>query len=90
MRFCVICPTSRMKDDVRHLHELAEGEAFRFAGTALQLQLVEITSATCLVALPPKTKRKRIVPRFGDPVEFDQVQHGTSRCAPTAQVERLN
>lgn len=86
-RACTVCPKASMRDDVRHLHELEEGARFRFVDElAPDLRLVAITPASCLIASPPTTRHKRIVPRFADPVEFDQVDHGIRRCAPSAQV----
>ena len=86
-RRCVRCPTSRMPDDVRHLHELPAGASFRFAGTEAQLQLVEVTPASCKVATAPTIEHKIIRPRFGAVREFDVTVTGVRRCAPSAMVE---
>lgn len=88
-RACTVCPKSSMNDDIRHLHELEEGRPFRFVGALEPLHLVAITPASCLIAGQPVIRQKRIAPRFGDPVEFELVDRGIRRCAPSAMVVPL-
>lgn len=89
-RRCEQCPTSSMADDVFHLHELPEGASFRFAGTQPQLQLVEITPASCRISSGPVKKVRLITPRFGEPREVEFEESGVHRCAPCSMVERVN
>lgn len=86
-RRCLKCPTSHVRDGLRHLHEIEVGAAFHFAGDSKPYRLVEIGDASCKITAGPITERRTITPRFGEPREIAITTSGVRPCAPTALVE---
>lgn len=88
-RTCTKCPTARMADGTRHLHELPPGSRFRFEGReeVLLLEHISLGRATINKTRTAPRKVRRFTTGEGKEVEFLEGPTSTRRpCAPNAHV----
>jgi hypothetical protein len=78
-----------MPPHLRHLHELAPGERFRFQHSPRPYQLVTVTRSSCIIRGTATEQPVRFRDAHGTERTFVARRGAERRCAPGAMVVRL-
>ena len=85
-RSCPLCPRSRMRSHLRHLHELAPGSRFRFGASDQVGTLLRTSPSRAVVAYDVAPEAVSFETRFGGTVAFLATPSREQPCAPGAEV----
>jgi len=85
-RSCPLCPRTRMRPHLRHLHELAPGSRFRFEGSSRIGTLLRTTPSRAVVAYDVEPAAVAFETRFGGPVAFLATPSREQSCTVGAEV----
>lgn len=93
-RYCGVCRARgdhirRTPEDLRHLHELPEGAAFRFAYSGRASRVLSKGGGRVEVSEPGPGERVRFETHEGREVDFRRNGDDGRLCSPTAIVEPL-
>lgn len=88
-RFCSKCPTSRMPEECRHLHELDEGQRFRFAGEPEPFVVLASNDVRSTIAPDRAVPAEKVAftTRFRGDIAFERPARSERPCAGVAMVE---
>lgn len=78
------------RDELRHLHELEEGDAFILAGTRRTSRLLEKRRGRCVILDPTPAEEVSFETFDGREVAFERNGSDERMVAPTTIVEPLN